>query len=55
MFRMLLKGGQKFRPSDKNGGMKSHDHEVQWVPKAAAIITSTCGQYVRMIVSINHT
>jgi hypothetical protein len=23
-------GGQKFRPNDKNGGMKSHDHEVQW-------------------------
>lgn len=20
--------GQKFRPSDKNGDMKSHDHEV---------------------------
>lgn len=29
-------GWQKFRHSDKNGGMKSHDHKVQWVSKAAA-------------------
>lgn len=34
---MNVAPGHKFGPSDKNGGMKSHDHEVQWVSKAAAL------------------
>lgn len=33
---MLLWGGHKFRPRDRNGGMKSHDRKVQWVSKTAA-------------------
>lgn len=32
----MLLLGQKYRPGDKNGGMKLHDEEMQPVSKAAA-------------------